>query len=84
MTNKTNNEIRKFCIDIERNQKFENFILIAILLNTVVLASTYYTASTEFEAVLNGLNIFFMIIFILEAFIKIIALKKTYFQTRWN
>ena len=39
----TNNRFKKLCMDISRSQRFEFFIMTAIMLNTVILALSYYT-----------------------------------------
>ena len=40
--------------------------------------------SDEYEEVLEHFNKFFMAVFTIEAFIKIVAYKKLYFQDGWN
>ena len=40
--------------------------------------------SKEFEQLLESFNIVFMLIFFVEAIIRITAQKKAYFYDRWN
>ena len=41
------NFLRKLCINITNSRKFEVFIVVSIMLNTIVLASNYYEISKE-------------------------------------
>ena len=74
----------KACIKLNNSHKFELFIVGAILLNTCVLASNFYTMTQELVNVLEGLNLTFMAIFAIEAFIKITAMRRAYFKDTWN
>ena len=78
------NWFRELCIRISGSNRFEIFIVIAILLNTCVLASTYFMMPEAVKQVLEALNILFMVIFALEAVIRITALKTAYFKDNWN
>ena len=59
-------------------------IIGAIFINALVLASNYYTISEQHLNILEGLNLTFKVIFAIEAFIKIVAMKTAYFRDRWN
>lgn len=76
--------VRRICIIIIKNSKFEPFIIFVILLNTVVLASNHYMIDEGFRQVLETSNGVFSIIFGIEAIMKIVALKKAYFADNWN
>ena len=78
------NWLRRICIKINNSYKFELFVFAAILLNTCVLAAHHHKISEETKTVLEVLNLFFMFVFVCEATIKIIALRKAYFKDVWN
>ena len=56
----TNSRFRKLCMRIVSSKRFEFFIMIMIILNTLVMALVYYQMSDEYEEVLEHFNIFFM------------------------
>ena len=80
----TNNRFRKLCMRIASSKRFEFFIMLMILLNTLVMALVHYQMSDEYEEILEYFNKLFMAIFIIEAFIKIVAHGKRYFKDGWN
>lgn len=63
---------------------FENVIMICILLNTVVMALVWFDEPKDLPNVMEIFNYCFSAIFTLEAIIKLIALKKSYFSDSWN
>ena len=52
--------------------------------NTFVLGFNWYMQPESFKAPIDVFNYFFMIIFTVEAIIKIIAHKTHYFKDAWN
>ena len=76
--------IRNLCMHISRHRHFDNFIMVCILLNTVVLALTWFDEPDIVPDITEMANYVFMVIFTIEAIIKIIALKSTYFKDSWN
>lgn len=54
------------------------------MLNTCVLAVTHFMMSDEISRVCELINYVFMVIFTLEAVIKIYGLKCDYFKDSWN
>ena len=58
--------------------------MICILLNTIVMAIVWFDEPKELPDVMEILNYMFSAIFTLEAIIKIIALKGSYFKDSWN
>lgn len=60
------------------------FIMICILANTFVLGFNWYTQPQSYKDVLEIFNYTFMIIFTVEAVVKIIAQRKDYFKDSWN
>lgn len=76
--------IRNTLIKLTNHSLFDSFIIVCILLNTLVLALTWYDQSTLAHTVLVNLNYVFMAIFTVEAVLKIIAMKSAYFKDGWN
>ena len=66
------------------SKKFEQFIFISIIANTVALTLEYYNQPELMKDVLLIINLAFSGLFILEAIIKIVAFGKRYFQDKWN
>lgn len=58
--------------------------MFCIILNTVVMALVWFDEPQGLEPVIEIVNYIFMTIFTMEAIIKIIALKKLYFDDSWN
>ena len=55
-----------------------------IFLNTVVLAVKWYMMPESVISVVEILNYIFMVIFTIEAIVKIIAMRSKYFRDGWN
>jgi biotin transporter BioY len=63
------------------SQIFETFIMICIIANIIIMAMTYDSMSTSYEATLDTISTVFSFIFLFEAIVKIIALgAKNYFS----
>ncbi len=58
--------------------------MISILLNTVVLGLVWFDQPDIMVRITEICNFIFMIIFTVEALIKIIAMRKNYFRDSWN
>ena len=78
------NCIRYVCLKIAKYRHFDNFIMFCILANTLVMAMVWFDEPDGKEFVLEILNYVFSAIFTIEAIIKLIALKKVYFNDSWN
>ncbi|KAL9960179.1 hypothetical protein ACROYT_G033596 [Oculina patagonica] len=67
------------------SQAFEYLIFAFIVCNTVVLMMQYYQEPKLYTRVLDGFNIGFTAVFLLECILKLVAFKpKNYFIDRWN
>ena len=75
---------RKTFFNLAQRHEFDVFILVMICLNTLVLTLKWATISQETENIIQNMNIFFSIIFILEAIIKLIAYGQRYFKDSMN
>lgn len=78
------NWLRKWSIIITEKKGFEIFILASILINTIVLSSYHFMITQKHKIVIAGFNSLFVVIFLLEAVMKIIAQKLDYFKDSWN
>ena len=63
---------------------FDLFIMICILANTFILAFNWYMQPESYETPIDICNYTFMVIFTIEAIVKIIAQKCAYFKDNWN
>lgn len=76
---------RAWCFQLVQRKQFEQVILMAILLNTALLASDSYNASDRQAAVLSSLNDLCMLVFIMEATAKVAAFGwYGYIAEPWN
>lgn len=75
---------RKLIYDLVSSTKFEWLILTVISLNTIVLCIKWPGMSPLVEQITDTLNSIFLIIFVIEALIKIVAFGKRYFKDSWN
>jgi len=83
-TPETGAKFRDNMIKICNSSKFDNFILLMILGNTLSLTLKWYGQSKDFEKQLETVNLVFGIIFSIEAIMKIIAYRRNYFREAWN
>lgn len=68
-----------------RHPFFDSFIMFCILINVIMMASTYEGEPREWSLTIEGFNIFFTTIFIVEAALKIIGLGAVqYWDDKWN
>ena len=58
---------------------FENFITAMVFLNTVCMSIVHYKMDMTAKYTLKMMNYFFSLVFNLEMFLKLIALKNEYF-----
>lgn len=80
-------KIRAACYDFVMpsvNPLFDHFILGIILFNTACIASASFGDSAEKEGYLALFNGICSAIFIVETSLKLTALGKTYFRSKWN
>ena len=59
--------------NLVKNDNFEAFIIIVIVLNTVMLGSEYYGQPDSLTQVQSVCNLFFTVVFTLEMVLKIIG-----------
>lgn len=78
------NRFQAAVFDLVQSRKFEIFIIIVIAINMLAMMVQHYDQPHEVKQVLDYLNIVFTVIFIVEAILRIIALRWRYFQYPWN
>uniref|UniRef100_A0A7S2PB29 EF-hand domain-containing protein n=1 Tax=Leptocylindrus danicus TaxID=163516 RepID=A0A7S2PB29_9STRA len=79
--------VRQLCYDFIMpgiNPKFDQCILLCIVLNSICMAVTEFGDSDDKSMVLEALNRVFAAIFAAEAITKLIALRARYFDDGWN
>ena len=74
----------KWFSKITSSKKFEYFITICIVANTICMATVHHQMSERFEFILMILNYFFAVVFNLEMFLKLASLGRQYFYSYWN
>ena len=73
-----------FLYKIFFSKYFDALMMLCIVLNTFVMGLVYEGMPTGYEDVINGVNLFFTVLFILEAFFKILSVGHKYFFSNWN
>ncbi|CAF2124314.1 unnamed protein product, partial [Rotaria magnacalcarata] len=76
--------IARFFFDLTTNQKFDIFIMICIFLNMLCMCLEHHNQSAAYDHVLGYINNFFVAIFTVECFMKLVALNFKYFTIPWN
>jgi hypothetical protein len=76
--------LRNALIALTNHPFFDNFIMAVILLNSLILGVQYYGMSQDVLDVFEVINSSFMVIFTVEAIVKLIAMKRAYFRDSWN
>mmetsp|Transcript_57655 Transcript_57655/g.158821 ORF Transcript_57655/g.158821 Transcript_57655/m.158821 type:complete len:1739 (-) Transcript_57655:67-5283(-) len=74
----------QWCFKIVLTKDFEWAIMSCIIVNTCVMAATYFGMPEDYEAALNYMNYVFAAVFTVEAIMKIAAMKRNYFSDNWN
>lgn len=75
--------IQQFFYDMSVSKSFELLLMAVAFLNLCTMAFNYYRKECLAETVLDILNIAFITFFALEAVIKIIGLRMSYFKDSW-
>ena len=78
------NQIRFLAYDLACRPEFEYVILAAIVLSTICMTLEYRGQSPAYSSALDGLDILFSAVFIIEAVVKIAAFGGSYFSENWN
>jgi voltage-gated sodium channel type XI alpha len=77
--------VRGWCWSIVKKPWFDILIMVLIALNIMLMATTHYGQSEDFEKFLDISNAVFVVVFFLEAVVKISGLTwRTYWIDNWN
>uniref|UniRef100_K3WPZ8 Ion transport domain-containing protein n=1 Tax=Globisporangium ultimum (strain ATCC 200006 / CBS 805.95 / DAOM BR144) TaxID=431595 RepID=K3WPZ8_GLOUD len=76
--------LRKLYFRVTQSPTLETITMGCILLNTFIMALTYFGQENLYCGVINYLSYFFGIVFTIEAAIKIIGLGRYYWKESWN
>ena len=63
---------------------FDIFIMSNIVLNMIQMALTYEGSTPGMDTFLRVSNYFFSLVFLIEAILKLLTYRWSYFQTAWN
>ena len=83
-TNVPKNPTRKWFHDFVTNQRFDNVIMLVILLNMTQMGIEFEGMTPDYIAFIEFIGFFFTAVFIFEMIFKMIAFGTTYFNTGWN
>ena len=76
---------RRTAYKIVEREEFEWFIMGIIVMNAITMASETYNQSASATTTLEGFGVFFAIVFVTEAALKLYAMyPNAYFADRWN
>ncbi|KAM7415234.1 hypothetical protein PAMA_019854 [Pampus argenteus] len=78
------NKLRALVFDLVTRQCFEIFMIVIICINVVTLMLETDDLSMEKEIIMYWFYFIYIIIFIIESILKIIALGRGYFTDRWH
>mmetsp|Transcript_6094 Transcript_6094/g.8195 ORF Transcript_6094/g.8195 Transcript_6094/m.8195 type:complete len:163 (-) Transcript_6094:20-508(-) len=89
------NRLRQLCVKVIVNKWFDRLIILCIIANSLLLASKEYdekydvSYKSEWNAILDTLDIVFSVIFLVECILKIIGMgfirhKQAYLRSAWN
>ncbi|XP_029109347.1 sodium channel protein type 4 subunit alpha-like [Scleropages formosus] len=78
------NILQGFCFDLVSKQAFDIMIMMLIILNMITMMVETDEQSAHMEAILNKINLAFIVIFTTECLIKIFALRCYFFTVGWN
>lgn len=70
--------------DLVTHPYYEVFMVVLICLNVVTLMTHTYDSSYHHEVIVQWLRFIFIIIFLTEVILKVIALRQHYFSDGWN
>ena len=77
-------KVRIFIFKLIQSKPFEISIMACIIGNIISMAMNYDGMSDNYSAIVDGINMAFTVIFIIEMIMKLIALDFQYFTSSWN
>ena len=76
---KSNNFCRDSLHEFAESKLFRDGITVSIVVNTIVMACTWYNEPELYTSIMDMINYLFALIYTIEAIILIIVLRKAYF-----
>lgn len=76
--------LRKLCFRAAQSPALETFTTGCILLNTFLMALTYFGQENLYRAAIDASNYAFSAVFTVEALVKILGLGRYYWKESWN
>jgi hypothetical protein len=76
--------LRVQCFDLYKRDWFEPAIMGCIILNTLIMAITYFGEGDTYSLFIEVMNYIFAFIFTVECVVKLLALGDLYFNDSWN
>lgn len=76
--------LRRYLAKIVSDPLFDLVITVCILLNTAFLSFEHHGMTARTERILRFGNLVFTVIFSMEAAVKMLALGREYFKSKWN
>lgn len=76
--------LRNFSVYLTEHKNFDPFIMYCIMANTFLLGFVWYMQPDSYLGPLEKLNYTFLVIFSIEALLKIVAQGFDYFEDKWN
>lgn len=73
-----------WCFRVCESHEFEVGVVVCIFINTMVLASSFFGISDLWRVIFERMNEAFAYLFTVEMIIKLVGLRKVYFQSVWN
>jgi hypothetical protein len=77
-------KIRIFFFKLIQSKPFELSIMGCIIGNIIIMAMNYDGMTDEYAEILDGINLAFTVVFIVELILKLVALDFQYFTSSWN
>uniref|UniRef100_A0A8C5B356 Sodium channel protein n=1 Tax=Gadus morhua TaxID=8049 RepID=A0A8C5B356_GADMO len=78
------NPVQGFFFDLAGKQAFDILIMVLILLNMITMMVETDEQAPHMEAILNNVNLAFIVLFSAECLVKIMALRCYFFTVGWN
>jgi voltage-dependent calcium channel L type alpha-1D len=76
--------LRLFLFRLAEASWFDFVIIACIICNSLLLALRWYEQTREAINIIEAMNLFFTVVFLLEAIIKIGGYGRRYFKENWN
>ena len=76
--------LKQKCFNTSEDTRFQNFILLLIVLNAVMIGIDTFELNTDLKAAIDIADTIVLYIFIVELLIRLVAHGSTFFSDGWN